>query len=115
MAWGCALCLVLAGGALLALLVQLLRWLRADGDLTLLWAEWRGKKPGKTARQRPSTAGRGPGVVVGAVWPGTGSGPSVRGKGMAACVGRRALPRDGAEVASARWNQPPAAAPGVCP
>ncbi|XP_036240850.1 dehydrogenase/reductase SDR family member 7 [Molothrus aeneus] len=45
MAWGCALCLALAGGALLALLVQLLRWLRADGDLTLLWAERWGKKP----------------------------------------------------------------------
>ncbi|XP_065603424.1 dehydrogenase/reductase SDR family member 7-like [Cyrtonyx montezumae] len=40
---GCAL---LAGGAVLALLLlQLLRWLRADGDLTLLWVEWRGKKP----------------------------------------------------------------------
>uniref|UniRef100_A0A8C4V2R7 Dehydrogenase/reductase 7 n=1 Tax=Falco tinnunculus TaxID=100819 RepID=A0A8C4V2R7_FALTI len=42
MAWGCELCLALAAGALLALLF---RWLRADGDLTLLWAEWRGKKP----------------------------------------------------------------------
>uniref|UniRef100_A0A803WCX0 Dehydrogenase/reductase 7 n=1 Tax=Ficedula albicollis TaxID=59894 RepID=A0A803WCX0_FICAL len=42
MAW---LCLALAGGALLALLVQLLRWRRADGDLTLLWAEKWGKKP----------------------------------------------------------------------
>lgn len=114
MAETCVPCLVVAGAALLALLVLLLRCLRADGDLTLLWAEWRGKKPGKSARQRPSTAGRGPGVV-GAVWPGTGSGPSVRGRGMAACVGRRGLPRDGAEVASARWNQPPAAAPGVCP
>lgn len=51
MAWGCALCLALAGGALLALLVQLLRWLRADGDLTLLWAERWGKKPGNTTRQ----------------------------------------------------------------
>ncbi|XP_064010028.1 dehydrogenase/reductase SDR family member 7 isoform X2 [Pogoniulus pusillus] len=45
MAWGCALCLALAGGALVALLVQLFRWLRADGDLTVLWAEWQGKKP----------------------------------------------------------------------
>ncbi|XP_061854008.1 dehydrogenase/reductase SDR family member 7 [Colius striatus] len=45
MAWGCAVCLALAAGGLLALLVQLVRWLRADGDLTLLWAEWRGKKP----------------------------------------------------------------------
>lgn len=46
MGWGCALCLALAGGALLALLALLLRWLRADGDLTLLWAERWGKKPG---------------------------------------------------------------------
>uniref|UniRef100_A0A803XKC9 Dehydrogenase/reductase 7 n=1 Tax=Meleagris gallopavo TaxID=9103 RepID=A0A803XKC9_MELGA len=43
MSWGCGLCALLAGGALLVLL--LLRWLRADGDLTVLWAEWRGKKP----------------------------------------------------------------------
>lgn len=56
MAWGCALCLALAGGALLALLVQLLRWLRADGDLTLLWAERWGKKPGKC---RPARGPRG--------------------------------------------------------
>lgn len=47
MSWGCGLCQLLAGGVLLALLAQLVRWLRADGDLTLLWAEWRGKKPGK--------------------------------------------------------------------
>lgn len=46
MAWGCALWLALAGGVLLALLR---RWLRAEGDLTVLWAEWRGKKPGKAA------------------------------------------------------------------
>ncbi|XP_021256695.1 dehydrogenase/reductase SDR family member 7 isoform X2 [Numida meleagris] len=45
MSWGCGLCALLAGGALLVLLLQLLRWLRADGDLTVLWAEWRGKKP----------------------------------------------------------------------
>ncbi|KAG8511705.1 Dehydrogenase/reductase SDR family member 7, partial [Galemys pyrenaicus] len=31
--------------ALLALGVQLLRFLRADGDLTLLWAEWQGRRP----------------------------------------------------------------------
>ncbi|XP_044773704.1 dehydrogenase/reductase SDR family member 7 isoform X2 [Neomonachus schauinslandi] len=30
---------------LLALVVQLLRFLRADGDLTLLWAEWQGRRP----------------------------------------------------------------------
>ncbi|XP_006144881.2 dehydrogenase/reductase SDR family member 7 [Tupaia chinensis] len=29
----------------LLLLVQLLRFLRADGDLTLLWAEWQGRRP----------------------------------------------------------------------
>lgn len=68
MAWGCALCLALAGGALLALLVQLLRWLRADGDLTLLWAENWGKKPGNAARQQPRQgdcggAGRGRGAL----------------------------------------------------
>ncbi|XP_006096109.1 dehydrogenase/reductase SDR family member 7 [Myotis lucifugus] len=37
--WLLALC------ALLALVVQLLRFLRADGDLTLLWAEWQGRRP----------------------------------------------------------------------
>lgn len=62
MAWGCALCLALAGGVFLILLVQLLRWLRADGDLTLLWAEWQGKKPGKAVSQQPPGAWRGPGV-----------------------------------------------------
>ncbi|XP_055145183.1 dehydrogenase/reductase SDR family member 7 isoform X2 [Symphalangus syndactylus] len=31
--------------ALLLLVVQLLRFLRADGDLTLLWAEWQGRRP----------------------------------------------------------------------
>lgn len=63
MSWGCGLCQLLAGGALLALLVQLVRWLRADGDLTLLWAEWRGKKPGKAGpRERPPAgSGRQPG------------------------------------------------------
>ncbi|XP_059952093.1 dehydrogenase/reductase SDR family member 7 [Mesoplodon densirostris] len=37
--WLLALC------ALLALVVQLVRFLRADGDLTLLWAEWQGRRP----------------------------------------------------------------------
>ncbi|XP_060030873.1 dehydrogenase/reductase SDR family member 7 isoform X2 [Erinaceus europaeus] len=36
---------LLALGALLALLVQLVRLVRADGDLTLLWAEWQGRRP----------------------------------------------------------------------
>ncbi|XP_012378392.1 dehydrogenase/reductase SDR family member 7 isoform X2 [Dasypus novemcinctus] len=36
---------LLALGALLLLVVQLLRFLRADGDLTLLWAEWQGRRP----------------------------------------------------------------------
>ncbi|XP_049753793.1 dehydrogenase/reductase SDR family member 7 isoform X2 [Elephas maximus indicus] len=31
--------------ALLLLVVQLLRFLRADGDLTLMWAEWQGRRP----------------------------------------------------------------------
>ncbi|XP_021564128.1 dehydrogenase/reductase SDR family member 7-like isoform X2 [Carlito syrichta] len=37
--------LLLALCALLLLAVQLLRFLRGDGDLTLLWAEWRGRRP----------------------------------------------------------------------
>ncbi|XP_069321116.1 dehydrogenase/reductase SDR family member 7 isoform X1 [Eulemur rufifrons] len=37
--WLLALC------APLLLVVQLLRFLRADGDLTLLWAEWQGRRP----------------------------------------------------------------------
>ncbi|XP_055451496.1 dehydrogenase/reductase SDR family member 7 [Psammomys obesus] len=37
--WLLALC------ALLLPLVQLLRFLRADADLTLLWAEWQGRRP----------------------------------------------------------------------
>lgn len=68
-------CVLVAGGALLALLGLLFRWLRADGDLTLLWAEWRGKKPGKAARQQ-----RGAGAGPAAGW-----GRSVRRRGMAAC------------------------------
>ncbi|OBS57490.1 hypothetical protein A6R68_11381 [Neotoma lepida] len=37
--WLLALC------ALILPLVQLLRFLRADADLTLLWAEWQGRRP----------------------------------------------------------------------
>ncbi|XP_037688524.1 dehydrogenase/reductase SDR family member 7 [Choloepus didactylus] len=44
MSWEVLLWL-LALGALLLLVVQLLRFLRADGDLTLLWAEWQGRRP----------------------------------------------------------------------
>ncbi|XP_076978586.1 dehydrogenase/reductase SDR family member 7 [Tamandua tetradactyla] len=44
MSWELLLWL-LALGALLLLVVQLLRFLRADGDLTLLWAEWQGRRP----------------------------------------------------------------------
>ncbi|XP_057587496.1 dehydrogenase/reductase SDR family member 7 [Hippopotamus amphibius kiboko] len=36
---------LLALGALLALVVQLMRFVRADGDLTLMWAEWQGRRP----------------------------------------------------------------------
>lgn len=39
--WLLALC------ALLAFVVQLVRFLRADADLTLLWAEWQGRRPGE--------------------------------------------------------------------
>lgn len=46
MSWELVLSL-LALCALLALVVQLLRFLRADGDLTLLWAEWQGRRPGE--------------------------------------------------------------------
>ncbi|XP_023382942.1 dehydrogenase/reductase SDR family member 7 isoform X1 [Pteropus vampyrus] len=41
MSWELLLALV----ALLAFVVQLLYFLRADGDLTLLWAEWQGRRP----------------------------------------------------------------------
>ncbi|KAK2104285.1 Dehydrogenase/reductase SDR member 7 [Saguinus oedipus] len=47
MSWELLLWL-LALFALLLLVVQLLRFLRADGDLTLLWAEWQGRRPGRT-------------------------------------------------------------------
>lgn len=53
--WLLALCV------LLALVVQLLRFLRADGDLTLLWAEWQGRRPGEDP-QPPFRSGR-PGSV----------------------------------------------------
>ncbi|XP_004612485.1 dehydrogenase/reductase SDR family member 7 [Sorex araneus] len=36
---------LLALGALLAFAVLLLRFVRADGDLTLMWAEWQGRRP----------------------------------------------------------------------
>lgn len=39
--WLLALC------ALILPLVQLLRFLRADADLTLMWAEWQGRRPGE--------------------------------------------------------------------
>lgn len=48
MSWGLLLWL-LALCALLALVVQLLRFVRADADLTLLWAEWQGRRPGEDA------------------------------------------------------------------
>uniref|UniRef100_A0A8C6ZSB8 Dehydrogenase/reductase 7 n=1 Tax=Nothoprocta perdicaria TaxID=30464 RepID=A0A8C6ZSB8_NOTPE len=38
-------CALVAAAALVALVALLLRWRRADGDLTLLWAEWRGRRP----------------------------------------------------------------------
>lgn len=44
--WLLALC------ALLALVVQVLRFLRADGDLTLMWAEWQGRRPGEDRQPR---------------------------------------------------------------
>ncbi|XP_003794470.1 dehydrogenase/reductase SDR family member 7 [Otolemur garnettii] len=44
MSWELALWL-LALCVPLLLVVQLLRFLRADGDLTLLWAEWQGRRP----------------------------------------------------------------------
>ncbi|XP_042302008.1 dehydrogenase/reductase SDR family member 7 [Sceloporus undulatus] len=43
----CYSCLAVFSCVLLSLAFLLKRWLRADGDLTLLWAEWRGKKPEK--------------------------------------------------------------------
>lgn len=46
MSWELALWL-LALCAPLLLVVQLVRFLRADGDLTLLWAEWQGRRPGE--------------------------------------------------------------------
>lgn len=62
MSWELLLSL-LALGALLAFVVQLLRFLRADGDLTLLWAEWQGRRPGEdpqpplgSGRPRPAAA-----------------------------------------------------------
>lgn len=39
--------LLLALLGLLAFVVLLLYFSRADGDLTLLWAEWQGRRPGE--------------------------------------------------------------------
>lgn len=39
--WLLALCVLILS------LVQFLRFLRADADLTLLWAEWQGRRPGE--------------------------------------------------------------------
>ncbi|XP_044293076.1 dehydrogenase/reductase SDR family member 7 [Varanus komodoensis] len=41
----CVLCILEWCCALVVLALLIRRWLRADADLTLLWAEWRGKKP----------------------------------------------------------------------
>lgn len=61
MSWGLLLWL-LALCALLALVVQLLRFVRADADLTLLWAEWQGRRPGEDAL--PPLCTGSPGSVV---------------------------------------------------
>lgn len=62
--WACAAAMnwelllwLLALCALLLLVVQLLRFLRADGDLTLLWAEWQGRRPGEEL-PKPLPTGR---------------------------------------------------------
>ncbi|KAG8126615.1 hypothetical protein E2320_021699 [Naja naja] len=36
------------------LILQIVRWIRADSDLTVQWAEWWGKKPGKSTSGRSS-------------------------------------------------------------
>lgn len=59
MSWELLLSL-LALGALLAFVVQLLRFLRADGDLTLLWAEWQGRRPGEDPQPPPGSGRPGP-------------------------------------------------------
>lgn len=39
---------VVVGSFIAYLILQLIRWIRADSDLTVQWAEWWGKKPGKS-------------------------------------------------------------------
>lgn len=46
--WLLALCVLILP------LVQLLRFLRADADLTLLWAEWQGRRPGEQWPRAPN-------------------------------------------------------------
>lgn len=36
------------GSIITYLILQILRWIRADSDLTVQWAEWWGKSPGKS-------------------------------------------------------------------
>ncbi|XP_062974285.1 dehydrogenase/reductase SDR family member 7 [Elgaria multicarinata webbii] len=43
----CYSCIAVWSCVLVSLAFLIKRWIRADGDLTLLWAEWRGKKPEK--------------------------------------------------------------------
>ena len=47
---------------LLALTARLLRFVRADADLTLLWAEWQGRRPGEDALPPLCPASPGSGV-----------------------------------------------------
>lgn len=110
MLWGCGLCTLLAGGALLVLLLQLLRWLRADGDLTVLWAEWRGKKPGKAACLPAAPARQEAGGGVGCEcwwwWWSSRGWVSVRGRGAAVRGGER-FPRElGLKLPQLRESEP---------
>lgn len=43
----CVQCIAV-GSFIAYLILQLIRWIRADSDLTVQWAEWWGKKPGKS-------------------------------------------------------------------
>ncbi|KAJ6657979.1 hypothetical protein lerEdw1_001638 [Lerista edwardsae] len=43
----CVPCVLFWGSVLGTLIYAFVRWMRAEGDLTLLWAEWRGKRPEK--------------------------------------------------------------------
>lgn len=45
-------------GALLALVVLLVRFVRAEGDMTLLWAEWQGRRPGEKPPGTPGSLRR---------------------------------------------------------